>query len=343
MKYLVLSVLVAGAAACGSEPPVDVAADAPRMLEGIQVAAAGGVGAYRAVGSVRASRRAELATRQMARIETVRARPGDRVRAGQLLVTLERGAIAAQGASATASVELAAANLRRMERLHADSAIPLAQLEVARANYLQAKGQADQASNEFGYASLTAPFSGIVTARHADPGDLASPGQPVLTVEADGPSEIVIGAPEQVAARVKVGQVVIVAIGDDERQVEARVAAIVPAADPLTRTVEIRLVAGVSVPTGLAAVAELPLGSTTGSAGLAIPSDAIVRRGELIGVFLFVPDSTVRLRWIRLGRSHGDRVDVVSGLGPGDVIVRRPAGVIDGTRALPTMAGGPTQ
>mgnify|MGYP001397710317 CR=1 FL=1 len=340
MKYLVLSVLVA-VAACGTKPPIDVATGAPRMLEGIQVAAGGGAGAYRAVGSVRASRRAELATRQMARVETVRARPGDRVRAGQLLVTLERGAIAAQGASATASVELAAANLRRMERLHADSAIPLAQLEVARANYLQAKGLADQASNEFGYASLAAPFSGIVTARHADPGDLASPGQPILTIEADGPSEIVIGAPEQVAARVKVGQAVIVAIGADERRVEARVAAIVPAADPLTRTVEIRLVAGASLPTGLAAVAELPLGSTT--AGLAIPSDAIVRRGELIGVFLFVPDSTVRLRWIRLGRSRGDRVDVVSGLAPSDVIVRRPEGVTDGTRALPTMAGGPAR
>jgi RND family efflux transporter MFP subunit len=330
--------LLAATVGCGPEdqgsakPP----AGEPVAVPAVRVAAPGGLDTYRAAGTVRAARRADLATRMMARIETVRVRSGDRVRAGQVLVTLERGAVEAAGSQAAAGLELAATNLRRMERLYADSAVPVAQVEAARAAYRQARGQADQASAELGYASLTAPFDGVVSARSADPGDLAAPGQPVLVIEDTGAREIVVGVPAGWAASLTSGRAVTALVGADETPVGARIAAVVPSADPLSRTVEVRLTTAASLTPGLTAVVELPVpGRAAGE--LLVPQTAVLERGELTGVFLITPDSTARLRWIRLGRVVGPDVAVASGLVAGDVVVLRPGQVRDGDRVRPLL------
>ncbi len=296
-----------------------------------QVGVGSGRDTYRGAGAVRAVRRASLATRMMARVESIRVRAGDRVRSGQVLATLEKGAVVAAGSQAAAGLDLATTNLRRMERLYADSAIPVAQLEGARAAFEQARGHADAASAELGYASLVAPFDGVITARNADPGDLAAPGQPVLVVEDLGAREIVIGVPEPVAAGLVIGGTVRVLIGADEKVVTARIATVVPSADPVSRTVEVRLTTPTPLTPGVTAIAEFPMaGRPTGD--LVIPVGAVVRRGELAGVFLVQSDSTARLRWIRLGRTVGTGVMVASGLAAGDVVLTHPADVKDGAR-----------
>jgi len=76
---------------------------------------------------------------------------------------------------------------------------------------------------------------------------------------------------------------------------------------------------------------------------MVIPASAVVERGQLTGVFVFAPDSTVRLRWIRLGRRTLDRYEVVSGLRPTDLIVADPGAVRDGEPALPAAAGASGQ
>jgi multidrug efflux pump subunit AcrA (membrane-fusion protein) len=72
-----------------------------------------------------------------------------------------------------------------------------------------------------------------------------------------------------------------------------------------------------------------------------VPASALVERGQLDGVYLFAPDSTLRLRWVRLGRVRGDSVEVVSGLRPGDLLAAAGTGVRDGTRARPILPTGP--
>jgi RND family efflux transporter MFP subunit len=300
----------------------------------ITVGPPGGFDVYRAAGTVRAVRRAELATRMMARIETILVRTGDPVRKGQVLATLERGAMTAAGNQATAGLTLATSNLRRMERLYADSAIPIAQLEGARAAFEQARGQSDAAVAELGYASLVAPFDGVITARNADPGALAAPGQPVLVVEAGGAREIVIGVPEPVAAAIAAGQPVTALIGAEERPAPAKVAVVVPSANPLSRTVEVRLTTTAPLTPGLTAVVELPLADRP-TREVVLPATAVIERGELTGVFLVTADSTARLRWIRLGRTIGADVVVASGLMAGDLVVAEPSRVKDGSRVSP--------
>ncbi len=328
--------MLAATLGCGGEPGRVAAAPAadPILVPVHTVGAPGGLDTYRAAGTVRATRRADLATRMMARIETIRVRAGDRVRAGQVLATLERGAVVAAGSQASAGLELATTNLRRMERLYADSAVPLAQLEAARAGFAAARGQADAASAELGYASLVAPFDGVVAARNADPGDLAAPGQPVLVIEDAGAREIVIGVPEPMAGLLKVGRTVTVLVGAVETPVTAKVAVVVPSADPMSRTLEVRLTTATPLTPGLTAVAELPVpGRAAGE--LLVPRTALVERGELTGVFLVSADSTARLRWIRVGRVVGADIAVASGLRAGDQVVALPSQVKDGDRIRP--------
>jgi RND family efflux transporter MFP subunit len=294
-------------------------------------------GLYRAAGSVRASRRAELSTRLAGRIESVRVRAGDRVRSGQLLLTVERGSLSAAERQAAAALELATTSLRRTERLYADSAAPLVQLEAARNALAQAEGQSRAVQADLAYAEILAPFDGRVASRLADPGDLAGPGQPLLVLEDATRREIVVTIPDELRGRARPGETVTVELGDGRRRITARVLAEVVGADPRSPTVELRLAGPAELTTGLAAVAEIPTG---GRPALLVPASAMVERGQLQGVFLFAPDSTLRLRWIRAGRVRGDSVEVVSGLQPGDLVALDPGRARDGLRARPHLAGG---
>ncbi|MEZ4588596.1 MAG: efflux RND transporter periplasmic adaptor subunit [Gemmatimonadales bacterium] len=325
-------------AACGGpeHPATTAERGAPRDVAAVPVSRVGGTNWYRAAGVVAATRRAELATRAMARIENVAVRAGDRVRAGQLLVSLDPSSQRAAGDQAEAGLELATSNLRRMERLYADSAVPLAQLEAARTGFEQAQGQVAAAKAELGYARIVAPFAGVVTARLADPGDLAAPGQPVLVVEDEGPREIVVALPERLALAVGRGDSIEVEIGSEARVIAARVRAVIPSAEPGTRTVEVRLVARERLVTNVAAVARIPV-ATEGDAAISVPVESVLERGQLAGVFVFAPDSTVRLRWVRLGRVADGRVEVVSGLRPDDLVARDPTAVRDGEPARPIL------
>lgn len=339
MKSVRLSLLlpVSAALACGGAP-----AGAPAPAGPVVEAAAHRVGSsagsvrYEAAGTVRALRRVELATRLMGTIASVRVRAGDRVRAGQLLLTLQAGSPEAGLAQARAGLDLAARTLRRMERLYADSAVPEAQLDAARAAHAQAEGQERAAEVEAGYAGLHAPFAGVVTARHAEPGDLAAPGQPLLVIEDAGAREIVVGVPDDLLGGIRTGLVVPVRIGAGERRVDARVIAVVPVSDPGSRTAEVRLTAPAGLPSGASAVAEFPVGS---AGALRVPAAALVRRGQLVGVFVFAADSTVRLRWIRIGRVEGGTADVLAGLEDGDIVALRPDSLSDGARARPRLDG----
>lgn len=339
MRRLAQALLLAiGAGSCSRDTATRPGAEPPRAIAAVAVGGGETGGWYRAAGVVRALRRAELATRSMGRVETVRVRAGDRVKAGQVLATIDRSSQLAARQQTGAGLDLARANLRRMERLFADSAIPIAQLELARAQFSQAQGQANAAAAELAYGEIVAPFAGTVTARLADPGDLAAPGQPLLVVEDEGAREIVISAPEQVARSLRPGAEVAVEIGTEARRITARVAAVVPAADPTTRSVEIRLTTAANLMSNLAAVAAIPTAGEPRPP--AIPATALVERDQLTGVYLFAPDSTVRLRWIRIGRRTAEGVEVVSGLSAGDLIVRQATGARDGERARPIVGPG---
>jgi RND family efflux transporter MFP subunit len=327
-RTLLLGLAVAGAAAChqsSAETRARPATPAPSFEVQAETLAV----VMPVEGTVAARHRAEISTRLMARVTAVPAELGAGVRAGQPLLRLGVEDVAAHRAKAEAAVAAARAagheaarHAARMDTLLAQDAVAPVQRDQAHLNLRQAESQlamAEAALAEVetaaGYARIAAPFDGVVVSRMVDPGDLAAPGQPLLVLESVGPRDAVLAVPADLAAGIQPGDTLTVTTRGGART-GAAVRAVAGGADPATRTIEVRATVPADWPSGVAVTALIPAGSRT---GVAVPAAAVVRRGQLTGVRVVVGDRTV-LRWVRLGRTVGDRIEVLSGLEPGERI-----------------------
>lgn len=317
-------------AGCGG--PDEPASQAPRRVAGTALVVRDtllGRGVP-APGAVAPWLSADLSTRLMGKVLTVSVQEGVRVRAGEVLATLDAADLAARSGAAASGVEAAKAQLalaelsvRRLQAMRRDSAVaPVAldqaeaELERARAGLAQAQAQVRELAAVSGYARLSAPFPGVVTARLADPGDLAAPGMPLLRVE--DPSRLRLSATAASAATAGVAPGMRLRAVIAGREVEAVVEGVVPAGSGDLQVVN-ALVENPrdSLPARASGVLELP-GSR--EPARLVPERAVSREGDLAGVWVRTARGDDR-RWIRLGRRFGDRVEVLSGLRAGDTLV----------------------
>lgn len=191
-----------------------------------------------------------------------------------------------------------------------------------------------------GYARVTSPINGIVTAKQAEVGMLAAPGVPLVTVEDDAHYRLEVTVEESQIGTIHPSdpvRVVIDTLGD--RELTGRVAEIVPAADPASRTFTVKIDLPMEggkdgarpiLRSGLYGKARFTVGRKQ---ALLIPRQAIVERGQLIGVYVVDESRIARLRLIKPGKPYGDRLEVVAGLNEGERIVVENVGTIsDGTR-----------
>jgi multidrug efflux pump subunit AcrA (membrane-fusion protein) len=213
-----------------------------------------------------------------------------------------------------------------------------AALEQARANTAQAQAKRAQAESQLasaetmlGYAQITAPIAGIVTRRSVDPGDLASPGMPLLEIEQAGEYRLEAAVPESLISAIRVGQQVGVSIESlgESGPTQGRIAQINPTADDASRTFTVKVTMGSQsgLRSGLYGQLLLPGGERS---GLSVPSSAVVSRGQMQSVFT-VEEGTARLRLVTLGELPDGRYEALSGLTAGDRVVLDPSGVSDGS------------
>jgi RND family efflux transporter MFP subunit len=280
-------------------------------------------------GTIAARHRAEISTRLMARVTAVPVELGAAVRAGQPLLLLGTEDVAAHRSRAEAAVSAARAaqaeaarQAARMDTLLIQDAVAPVQRDQAHLGLAQAEAQLAMAraalvevETAAGYARIAAPFDGVVVMRTVDPGDLAAPGQPLLVVESAGARDAVLAVPADLAATLRPGDSLTVTTAE-RGSAAARIRAVAGGADPATRTVEVRATVPAEWPTGVSLTGLIPAGTRD---GVTIPLAAVVRRGQLTGVRVISGDAAV-LRWVRLGRSLGERVEVLSGLEPGERI-----------------------
>lgn len=253
-------------------------------------------------------------------------------------------------AGAQASLNLAQATYRRMKDLfdkdsisnqefdEATARLKLAQagheMAVARRAQLDSKiAQAAQAvaSAEVmrSYAQLTAPFAGTVTAKSVDPGVLAAPGAPLLTIEREGAWRLEAAVEESKLPLIRTGQPVTVVLDAIGRPIEGRVSEIVPAIDAASRsfTVKIDLPAIAQLRSGLFGRARFAFGTRQ---VLAVPAAAVTERGQLASVFV-ADGGRARSRFVTLGQRAQDSVEILSGLNPGEqVVFPAPPSLADG-------------
>jgi membrane fusion protein, multidrug efflux system len=200
-----------------------------------------------------------------------------------------------------------------------------------RAKIAQAEQEVQAAGIMRGYAEIRAPFSGVVISKTAEPGSMATPGAPLLTVEREGSYRLEVPVDESRVASIRIGQAVSVALDALDRTIAARVSEIVPAVDAASRAylVKIDLPALAELRSGMFGRAVFATGSRT---VLTVPAAAVQERGQLQSVFT-ADDEYARTRLITVGQKMGERVEVLSGLSAGEKVVCPIApGISDGTR-----------
>lgn len=284
-----------------------------------------------------AARRADLSTRMSGRIARITVDVGSRVEAGQVLVEMDAGDVDAAIVRAEAAVRQATRTFERLEALERDGAATAQELDDARAAREMAEAELKQAGAQRGYAILEAPFGGWVKTRMADPGDLAIPGRPILTLIADGAIKVVADVPAELGSRLGAGDPLTVWYPAARRRYDARITRLAPAVQTEARLLRVEATLEPASPLAPSvlpgAYLRLEVGGGTGTVGestLWVPEDALIRRGQLTGVWLVEGDQ-LRLRWIRPGQRRGGAVEVLAGLMGGEHVVRRPTpGLADG-------------
>ncbi len=199
-----------------------------------------------------------------------------------------------------------------------------AMVEASRSRVRQARAAVEAAQVARKDANVLAPFDGEVTAKMADAGALAAPGTPLLTLERKGGYRVDLVVPEAYIQAVQTGQTVTVRIPAIEATaVDGTVDVIVPVADQGSRTfvVQVGIPSMGALRSGMFARVPLTVGRQQ---MLRIPASAVVRQGQLTGVFVVDEKSIARFRLIRIGREFGDQVEVISGIQDGTRLVTAP-------------------
>jgi RND family efflux transporter MFP subunit len=238
----------------------------------------------------------------------------------------------------------------KMAEAEVDRASKVLQSIVAKKNQVLAKmdqARADVANAQVyaGYARITSPIHGIVTTKQADVGILAAPGVPLLTVEDATQYRLEATVEESQIGKIHLKDPVrirIDALGD--AALEGYVAEIVPTSDPASRsyTVKIELPARTEennaqpmLRSGFFGKAHFSLGQRQ---TITIPRKAIIERGQLVNVYVVDASNIARLRLIKTGKQFGDRIEVLSGISDGDLVVVEGMAVLsDGNQVRSTL------
>jgi membrane fusion protein (multidrug efflux system) len=326
-----LLVLVA-AAGCGAEPARPVSGKPPRPVK-VEVALAERTRrpvVSEVVGTVRAVRSATLAPLIGGTVTEIRGL-GSAVVAGEVLVRLSAREIDARLDQARAAAALAKLERDRTFALRTQDAISVAQHDAADSQWSIARARQAEATAVARHAVLRAPFAGVVTARLASVGDTAMPGQGLLVLEAPGAFRFEARVPESAGDRLAIGDSVTVRLDGVDHDLEGTLAELQPAADDATRTrlAKVDLPATPGLRSGRFGRLLLATGT---SLVVSVPAEALVRRGQLEGVFV-VELGAARLRLVRSGRERDGRVEIASGLtGVEEVVLPGAAPLLDGQR-----------
>jgi RND family efflux transporter MFP subunit len=291
-----------------------------------------------ATGALEAQNAVEVSTRLMGHVREVLVRSGESVEAGQILVRIDETDMQARKRQAEAAIAEARAvldnaetNVDRFERLYAENSVSKSQLDDVRtardralAGLQRAEANLAEVEVQLGYLRIKSPTAGTVTRRLVDPGDMANPGQPLVTLEQNNVMKVRAGISERDIDLVDVGGDVRVMVTSlDNAVFEVPVARVLPAANPMSRTFDLEAYLPNDdgrLRSGMFARVEVAIGARE---AVLVPETSLHTRGQLTGVWIVNEKDEAHLRWIRTGQALDDSVEVVSGLQGGETIVLR--------------------
>jgi RND family efflux transporter MFP subunit len=296
--------------------------------------------------TLEAVHQATLAAQVPGRIVALNVDAGDRVARGEVLLRIDAAEAAQAVAGAEAGVAQAQANhvnakaaYERTKSLVERRFVSRSALDQAKAAFDAAEAQLraaragrGQAATAQGYTTIVAPMAGLIAARHVELGEMAQPGRPLVTVYDPAAMRAVVDVAQQRLGGLAGAQLKArIELPESGRWLDAAAVTVLPAADPRTHTVRVRVDLPADV-AGLVPGMFARVHFTTGeSLRIAVPAAAILRRGELTGVYVGDGNGGFALRQIRAGEALADgSVEVLAGLVGGEEVALDPvqAGIV---------------
>lgn len=296
-------------------------------------------------GEVTAKQTANISTRIMGYVNKIYVKPGDKVSAGQLLVSISSDDILAKKAQVQAMIteaEAASKNAQRdyerFKTLHGQNSVSDKELEnVAlqntsmNAKVQMARQQMNEVNAMLSYTNIRAPFSGVVTQKMMDEGSMANPGMSILTIEQSGELQIVASVPESYIQYVKVGDVAKIELKSLNATIEGKVSELSPSAFRTGGQYSMKLAIDTkdkeNIRSGMYVNILIPNKTAEDVLSkIMLDKNSIVYRDQLTGVYVVDNQSQANLRWVRLGKTIGDQIEVLSGLNSNDQIVAKAEG-----------------
>jgi RND family efflux transporter MFP subunit len=283
-------------------------------------------------GVVEAVRQATVAAQATGRVASLLVKVGDKVRAGQVLATIDdrdtqTGVARSQAQVTQAEAELAnaQAHVQRTRELRKQGFVSQAALDAAETQYKAAQAAragagagAQQARLAQSFTQVTAPFDGYVMETLTQAGDLAVPGKPVAVVYAPQPLRVVVQVPASLGAQARSAQRIELQMGNQWVQPAAQQG--VAAADPVSQTLTWKMDVPAALSDQLMPGQQTRVRFVGGTAQrMVVPQAAVLRRGELTAVYM-AADKGFVLKAVRLGPTHAEQVEVLAGLKAGDAV-----------------------
>lgn len=290
-------------------------------------------------GVVKPARRAVVSTRTSGEVTAVSVEAGDAVEAGQALLAIDPRELESALAAAREGVDAAEAALakaqkdaERMSRLHAEDLVARTRMEQAELLAEQRQSELSRARAELRsrqvtleYARIAAPFAGTVAEVMVDEGTFAGPGTPLAVVEDRTRLEVDASLAQSTARGLVPGETVAVVLPGTDVREAGRIVAIIPALEGTGAGNRIRVAVDRSARAFTPGqVVDIVLPRSGEATVASLPADAVIRRGQLTGVFV-VEDrdggSLARLRWIDTLASPEKATVLARGLDAGDRVV----------------------
>lgn len=284
-----------------------------------------------ASGKVEAVKSANLSTRVMGFVDRIPVQIGDKVKKGAVLVKVNSADLSArlaqvnaQIAEAEAAYLIAEKDYGRYKSLFNSNSATMKELDDVTANYNMAKARLEAAREmktevnaQMSYINLRAPFSGVVTNKFIKEGDMAKPGVPLVEVESPGRYQVLAMVPESEINNINTTEKVKVQLKTLGAEIRGVVSEVSTSSKNTGGQFLVKILLDQTdhdVLSGMYATVLFPLKRSPDQSQIMIPSMAIVEQGQLKGVYTLSKDNKALLRWLRLGRSYGDSVEVLSGL-----------------------------
>ncbi len=286
-------------------------------------------------GRLEAEKQSNLSTRIMGQISRIYVKPGQKVKKGDLLIQIRNQDILAKKAQveaskieATTAYESAKKDYERFKALYESKSASAKELDDVTTHFKMAEARVNavkqmekEVEETMRYASIRAPYSGVITSKFVQEGDMANPGMPLLSMESPSKWKVVARIPEADIARLQLNDAVEVRFNTDET-IDGVIAEINPSATNTGNQFEAKVILSDSEPASLYSGMHATVLYEDGTQPLIlVPKESLISRGQLVGIYAVSQSGNALLRWVKTGKSYDDKIEILSGLTHGEKYV----------------------